>query len=113
MFSPVSNSGEWAKKSPILEPDGQPAPGAESGVSAAYCPGLQVWRPAPTEGLTVTPGGRVTTALLVEGVASWNGSEKVSVLFVSWKLKPDGEEAFWSVRNPNAAKSRSRRLHPV
>jgi hypothetical protein len=48
-------------KSPIFDSFGQPAPGGEVGVSAAYWAALQTSRPEPTEGLTETPSGRRRT----------------------------------------------------
>ena len=59
-----STSGLSIVSSPILESLGQPAPGAESSVSAANWASEQVPRPEPTEGLTLIPSGRVTTAFL-------------------------------------------------
>ncbi len=50
-------------KSPIFDSFGQPRPGSEDDVSAAYCAGVQTPRPAPTDGLIVTPSGSFTTAL--------------------------------------------------
>ena len=55
--------------SPILESLGQPAPGGEEAVSAAYWAGVQTPRPAPREGLIVIPSGRATTAFLI-----WDGA---------------------------------------
>ncbi len=57
-------SGLSIVNSPIFESLGQPAPGAELTVSAANWASEQVPRPEPTEGLTLIPSGRVTTAFL-------------------------------------------------
>ncbi len=59
-----SISGLSIVSSPILESLGQPAPGAESIVSAANWASEQVPRPEATEGLTLIPSGSVTTAFL-------------------------------------------------
>src|ERR1044071_478632 len=55
--------------SPIFEALGQPAPGAEVGVSAAYWAGVQTPSPAATEGLTVIPSGRATIVFF-----TWEGA---------------------------------------
>ncbi len=59
-----SISGLSIVNSPILESLGQPAPGGEVTVSAANCSSEQVPRPEATEGLTLIPSGRMTTAFL-------------------------------------------------
>ena len=48
-----------------MESLGQPAPGGEVIVSAANWASEQVPRPEATDGLTVIPSGRVTTAFLI------------------------------------------------
>ncbi len=69
-------------KSPIFDSLGQPAPGGEVGVSAAYWAGVQTPRPAPTEGLIVTPSGSWTTAFrTAEGASRW-GSVTPAVSWV-------------------------------
>src|SRR5262249_15505734 len=69
-------------------------------VSAAYCEGEQVARPAPTEGLTLTPGGRETTTFRTGGRASWEGSVRFLRFSLSRKAYPDGEEALVSLSCP-------------
>ena len=48
-----------------METLGQPAPGAEEIVSAAYWASEQVPRPAATDGFTVIPSGSERTAFLI------------------------------------------------
>ena len=60
-----STIGLSTTSSPTLETLGQPAPGAELMVSAAYWASEQVPRPAATDGFTVIPSGRVSTAFLI------------------------------------------------
>ncbi len=63
--SGTSTIGLSTITSPTFETLGQPAPGAESTVSAANSASEQVPRPAATEGFTVIPSGRVSTAFLI------------------------------------------------
>src|SRR4051794_22043121 len=64
-------------KSPIFDSLGQPAPSGELGVSSfSYWVFVQTPRPAPTEGLMLTPSGSVTTAFRT-GVEAQPAAKKV------------------------------------
>src|ERR1700733_2907818 len=88
--------------SPIFELFGQPAPCWENAVSEAYCAGVQTPRPAPSEGLTVTPSGNDTTAVFVCEGARTMEPRSPSLLLVRMYSKPVGEDARGSVRAPTA-----------
>ena len=89
--SRLRRAGFRSTSSPILESLGQPAPGGEVIVSAAYWASEQVPRPAATDGLTVIPSGRVTTAFLTCEVARAAGSSSGALLPSRVKSKPVGE----------------------
>src|ERR1700759_1743646 len=80
-------------KSPIFEPSGQPLPGGEETVSAPYWAGEQPSSPAPTEGLIVSPGGKVTTALRTAAGFRRFGFRSPSLPTSRSNSKPLGEEA--------------------
>lgn len=80
-------------KSPIFDLFGQPAPGEDETVSAAYWPGEQPISPAPTEGLIVIPSGRETTAVRASAGLSRFGPSSPWLPTSRLKSKPLGDEA--------------------
>src|ERR1700761_808835 len=86
-------SGLRTVKSPILLPFGDPAPGGDETVSAAYCAGEQPTRPAPTEGLIVVPSGRATTAVRTAAGFRRLGLSNPSLPTSRSKSNPLGEDA--------------------
>ena len=79
--------------------------------SAASWAGVQTPRPAPTEGLIVTPRGSWTTACLTGESILERGSARPGLPFVRRKTKPDEEEALLTVRKPSGLDSKPSEPH--
>src|ERR1022692_4270715 len=97
---------------PIFESSGQPAPGGEELVSAAYCSGEQDPKPAASDGFAVIPSGSVTTASLrldVESVIGFSHDCGTSVETAS----PVGDSAVWALGTTVMPGSNGTRSQPV
>src|SRR4051812_23721435 len=88
-----SSSGEITEAVPTFDASGQPSPGRELNLSAAYWAGEQVARPSPWEGLIVTPLGRVTSTFLGWPSAMPSGFNKPEFGMLRLKDKPLGFSA--------------------
>src|SRR6187399_2135269 len=99
--------------SPIFDALGHPCPSTEAADSRAKSASPQTPSPAPTDGFSVTPSGRETTARSIGEPIRPSGSVRPSALAASWKSYPEAVEALSPVSWPKAAGSKRSRPQPL